>query len=461
MIGSKTTHTSLFLSFLVVTLACSPLLMVNGELVLLHYENFVIEPSQPPLIAEAQFDLNVYNEYILGIPETDAIGFRSDSRSYRLEIWSTARVEIYILDSSGFASDYREFLDNYVGDAPTTYSYFWICDGYFVFEFYNAVISPKLILFSDGVDATGKYLWTEGSATIEYNPYYQRIVGGDRTTNDTIHIFNLNASVCTFILDDEAYASYLIHPNVRPSTLGATVSIIDSTEISFSYNAEANTNYHLIIWHEEFHSSVNGSLVYTYDYVRGTFEHYWSLFLVILLLILTAVFIAFRKHTLPPTVWVMNKAKFYILTKPWKTVKSYFGEIRGESREIIDRMKGLSEADVATEDEISIHKRKLVAGLSLIIPFSIHRFYVGKYGSAIVSILVQLLTILFIYSGIDYIKIYIQTLLELGSNEAEGLGVGIIFLALGVITLFFYIIDIIATFAGVFKDKNKKLILNW
>jgi len=103
----------------------------------------------------------------------------------------------------------------------------------------------------------------------------------------------------------------------------------------------------------------------------------------------------------------------------------------------------------------------VVARLSLIIPFSIHRFVVGKYGTAIVSILVQLLTVLFIYSGIDYITIYLQTLQELGSNQAEGLGVGIIFLVLGVITLFIYIIDVIAAFLGVFKDKNKKLVLNW
>ncbi|NHJ84498.1 MAG: hypothetical protein FK734_03500 [Asgard group archaeon] len=452
MIGSKTNRTSLFLSLIVITLTCSPLLMVKGESVLLQYEDFVIAPSQPPLIAQAQFDLNINNEYVLGIPETDAIGFRSDSRYYRFEIWSTDRVEIYILDSSGYYSEYRDFLDNYVGSAPTSYSYYWLCYGYFVIEFYDESISPKLILFSDGEDVTGEYLWTEGSSAIEYKPYYQRIVGGDRTTNDTIHIFNLNASVSVFILDDSAYYAYLVHPNTRPSTFNAEIAILDATEITFSYQAEANTTYHLLIWHEEFHSRVYGSIVYTYEYVRGFFEHYWSLFFVILIIILVALFTVFRKYTLPPTVWIMTKAKLYIISIPWKAVKKYFGEIREEFRDSLDSMKGLNKDVELEKEEISPYKQNKVAGLSVIIPLSIHRFMVGKIGTGIVSILVQVVTILFIYSGIDYIQFFMA--------QEEGLGVGIIFLALSIVTLSFYIIDIVATFLGVFKDKNKKLVVN-
>ncbi|MHA1213241.1 MAG: hypothetical protein ACTSSH_12380, partial [Candidatus Heimdallarchaeota archaeon] len=216
MIASKASRLSLLLAVMVVTLTCTPLLLVQGETTILRYEDFFIEPSQPPILREANFDLNINNEFILGIPETDAIGYQSSTRTYRLEVWSSNRTELYILDSSGFYSDYMEFIDTYTGSAPTTYSYNWVSDGYFVVEFEDSSISPKLILFSDGVESTGRYVFSEGSSAIEYKPFYMKVTAGDRTTTDDVHIYNLNASVSFYILNDTQYENYFEFPNVEP-----------------------------------------------------------------------------------------------------------------------------------------------------------------------------------------------------------------------------------------------------
>ena len=448
MITSKATRTGIFFAFIAIALAISPMVLANAETIQLMYFDFSIEPSQPEIIAENAFTLNSDNDYINGIHEYDVAGFRSDSWTYYFEIWSTDRVEIYILDSTGYSSQYTEYLSIWLpGVRPDSYTAFYICDGYLRVEFAFVNVSPKLILISNDTDVTGNYLWTEGTDEIQYSPYHIHIVAGDRTTSDTVDIFNVNASVSIYILDVDQYDFYLVDPNIPPNSSNNIAYETDTLNTKLNYIAEAGEVYHILIWHEEFHDGVTGTIIYNYSYQRGFFENYWSLLLIIFLLIGMALFIVFRKQTLPPVVWTMGRAKYYLLEIPWKTTKEYFGDTREELSEILGKMRGVSEEE-EVDKIVSPHKRLTISLLSLIYPISLHRFIVGKIGTAIVSLLINALAILLFYSGFNQIL-----------NEA--IGVGIVFLVLGAILAFMYIVDIIAAFIGCFKDKNDKVIINW
>ncbi|MHA1655893.1 MAG: hypothetical protein ACTSWT_05160 [Candidatus Heimdallarchaeota archaeon] len=450
MNSTKLRHLSVIfvVTIAAVILVGVPFLTVRAETVQMAYYDFYIQPSRPEVIAESSFVLSAENQYVEGIPEDYAIGHRSDSGTYYLEVWSDARVEVYILDSSGFFSQYAEYISEFVGNnPPDPYTFFFICDGYLKVEF-STTISPKLIFFSEGVHVSGNYLLTEGTGEIIYQPYHMQIVGGDRTTFDTVHIFNLNASVNVYILDDDQYTSYKLTPQTPPSSLNSIAYETGITETKLNYTAEAGVTYHLIIWHYEFHDGVSGTLIYTYTYKPGFFESYWSLLLLVVLAIGLTLFLVFHKKTLPPVVWTFSKARFYVLKKPWEAFKKYLGEIKSNYIDISESVRGISDLEQYRKEKeiISPHNQWLVASLSLIFPLSLHHFIVKKFTNGIYSILLNVLAILlFLGAATEF------------SNQIIGLG--IIFLLLGVVLIVPYILDIVAAFVGVFKD-NKGRVIN-
>jgi hypothetical protein len=115
--------------------------------------------------------------------------------------------------------------------------------------------------------------------------------------------------------------------------------------------------------------------------------------------------------------------------------------------------------------------------LSLIYPLNIHRFIIGKIGSAIVSILSQALAIILFIGGLnqfipreiiwngdqtEIVDIIVYDLLKPGERlRWASTGVGIIYLIISFILIMMYIIDVIATFTGCLEDKKDKPILKW
>ncbi len=316
---------AVILSLMVIVLTISPIVMVNGETYTLINERFTIGPQQPELIAENDYNLTETNEYVLGIPDTDAVGTSSDSATYYFEITSTARVEIYFLDSgNGFLNDYKVFSDNWDGSAPaapTVYSYRLICDSYIVDSFtLDASVSPKLILFSNDTQVSGEYFWTEGLSAINYSPYYARSLGSDRPTEDSIHIFYANASIDAYVLTDSQYDVFLLNPNNEPTEFNSYASGV-GTDLYLNFTAPADENLHLILWHNLLRDGVTGSIIWNFSYQRTFIENYWSMFVVILLILAFVLTLIFQTKVLPPVVWTLSKVKYYLITLPWTYFK--------------------------------------------------------------------------------------------------------------------------------------------
>ncbi|NHK29783.1 MAG: hypothetical protein FK730_00430 [Asgard group archaeon] len=454
---SKAIRFSIIFAVMVVVLTCSPILHAQGETIQLMYFDFYIEPSQPPLIAEGTFNITAQDDYVFGVLEEETTGSRTSSFTYYFEMYSSAHCEVYILDSTGIFSQYSEYQTNFEGNAPTDYTYFYICDGYIQFNMTTS-ISPRLIIFTDGFDVTGSFFFSEGFGAIEYDPYYLRVKGGDYNTNDTLHVFNTNATVSTYLMDNDQYEDYLSTPNIRPSSSEAINSIEDVNELYLNYQTDKFTDYHILIWHEQYKEGVSGTLTYEYTFQRTFMENYWSLLVIIILLILVILFTVFRKYTLPPTVWTLEKLKKYVIEIPWREIKHYFGDIRDEFKEVMGRIRGVSEEELAEKHEISPHKRRVISLVSLAYPLSLHRFFVGKIGSAIVSIILQGLNVLFIIGAKTQIAIYQEEKL-LNIEELANFVLGIIFIILFVIIILIYIIDVVSTFIGVFEDNKKRRVM--
>ncbi|NHJ41115.1 MAG: hypothetical protein FK731_13875 [Asgard group archaeon] len=461
MIRSKATLYSFILAVMIAIISSTPILLAQGETIQLINVNFYIEPSRPPLIAEGTFNITAEDDYVFGVLEEETTGSRSDTFTYYFEMYSTDHCEIYILDASGAFSQYSEYQTNFAGDAPTDYTYFYICDGYIQFNMTTA-ISPRLIIFTDGLDVTGSFFWTEGFEAIEYSPYYIRIKGGDYTTNDTIHIYNTNASVSAFILDEDNYDDYLLDPNIKPSSEDSVSYVDQSLNLYLNYQPEIYKTYHIFIWHEEFRDGVSGILTYDYSFQRTFLHNYWSLFLILILLVLVVLFTVFRKYTLPPVIWASHKLKKYLLEIPWKEIKAYFGDISNESKDILARMRGVSEIEEEEIEkvEVSPHNRLVISLTSLVFPISLHRFLSGKIGTGIVSLLLQGFTAMFIIGSRTQISVYMADKL-LGIEEIANIALAVVFIILAIVLLTIYIIDVIAAFTGCFEDSKKRRILKW
>jgi hypothetical protein len=350
---SKPFRFSFIITILVIALSFSPILFSSGAVeVKLISEPFVIAASTPEILGEQDFTLNVDNDYIFGIPEETAVGTSVDSGEYHLEIWSTNRTEIYILDSA----DYLDYEQNFIGNAPTTYDYMYICDTYLELNFNNPSISPKLIIFSDGRDVNGSFFFSEDLAYANYDPHHVIAKGSDRQTTDYIKIFNVNATISAYLLTDEQYNDYQPDPDENPdnppSFLDTLLYTEDEIEIEFEFTAPAEENMHLIIWHEEYTGVVTGNIYWAYTYERTFMENYWSLFVVILLMVILVLFFVFQKQVLPPIVWSLTKLKYYCWTIPWRYIGKGLKWIWNGIVKLWKMMRGI-ELDEKFEEEVS------------------------------------------------------------------------------------------------------------
>ena len=330
---------------MVIVLTITPIVMTSGETYTLINERFTIAPQQPEIIAENDFNLTETNEYVIGIPASDAIGTASDSATYYFEMTSTDRVEIYFLDSGGgLITEYSTFADNWDGVSPAppaSYSYRLICDGYISHSFsLGGSVLPKLILYSNQTQVSGEYFWTEGLGEIEYSPYYMRSIGSDRVTEDSIRIFYANASVDSYILTESQYNTFKLNPNVEPTAFNSLTSG-SGTDYYLNFTAPSDENLHLIIWHNLLREGVSGSIIWNYDYQRTFGENYWSLIVVILLIIIFVLTFVFQKQVLPPIAWTLSKAKYYIFTIPWKYIKKGFSWLGKKISNLWKMMRGI------------------------------------------------------------------------------------------------------------------------
>lgn len=422
----KVRKSSLMLSVIILSLLVTPLLATKGETYQLVYSDFYIEASKPEVLAEMDFSLNNLNDYVFGLPLEAAVGTFTASRTYFFEIWTedNKRVEIFILDSN----DYLDYERDFIGAPPTAYFMHEICDGYRQLEFTNSSISPKLILYSEGEDVTGNFIWTEGLAEIIYQPYYQRILESDRTTQDSVQIFNVNASVSCYVMTQDEFDAYVGDPNDRPTVFSASVAAEeDSFNITLEFETikdpntdpEVENHYHLLIWHEEFYGGVSGTIIYEYEYARAFGETYWSLIFAILLLVCIVLFFAFQKVVLPPVVWSLSKLRYYVLSIPGKYIRETFFDLREELGSIWSKMKGVEEIEIEAEKEYSPHSRLLLLFQGIIGFIGLQRYMVGKTGTAIVF------TCTFGFLGIGYL------------------------------------IDLVAIITGSFYDSDDKQVFNW
>ncbi|NHJ32867.1 MAG: TM2 domain-containing protein [Asgard group archaeon] len=420
----KVRKSSLLLSVIILSLLITPFLATRGETYQLYYADFYIEASRPEVIAEMNFTLSGVNDYVFGLPENQAVGTtHTDSYSYFFEIWTenNKRVEIFILDSE----DYLDYERDFIGDPPTVYYMHEICDGYRQFSFTEAGISPKLILYSDGEVVNGNFIWTEGLTEIIYKPYYLRILESDRTTQDTVQIFNVNASVSCYILDQDQYDSFEQNSNNRPNLFSVYEGEEDSFNITLEFETvadpdtdpEVENHYHLLIWHEEFYGGVSGTLIYNYEYSRAFGETYWSLIIAILLLVTLILFFVFQKVALPPIIWTLTKLRYYVITIPFREIKATFFDLRDEFSCIWTKMRGIQEIELEEED--SPHGKLLLVFQALIGFIGLQRYSVGKIGSGIVF-----------------------------TCTLGFLGVG-------------YLIDLVAIFTNCFYDSDDKRISKW
>ncbi|NHJ04727.1 MAG: hypothetical protein EAX90_07885 [Candidatus Heimdallarchaeota archaeon] len=346
---------AIILSLFVITSSFLQFFAASGETYTLVNEQFFIPPQQPEVIAEDTFNLTDDVEYVIGIPITDAIGGRSETNSYYFEMESTDRVEVYFLDSSeyygGDVSDYEEYADSWSGigsPAPTVYVHRIICDGYIQqeFNFTGTSITPSLILYSNQTDVSGKYFWSEGLDETIYTPYYIHSVASDRETTDLIHIFYVNGSIDAYILSDFQFLSWKNNINNHP------LSSLDSASgvnLTLEFTASEENDVHLLIWHKYLHDGINGSLIWNYEYQRTFGENYWSLFLVIFLIIIFVLSFVFQKQVLPPIVWTFTKTKYYLWTIPWKYIKKAFVWLGSAIAKVWRKMRGIQE-DIDEED---------------------------------------------------------------------------------------------------------------
>jgi len=323
------------------------------------------------------------------------------------------------------SNDYLDYEQTFIGDPPSVYFLHEICDGYRRLEFSNSSISPKLILYSDGVVVNGNFIWTEGLSETIYQPFYRRILESDRTTQDSVQVFNVNASVSCYIMDQDQYDSYAQDPNTKPATFNVLEYEEDSFNISLDFETLADpdptedNDYHLLIWHEEFYGGVSGTIIYNYEYTRGFVETYWSLIFAVLLLIVLVLFFAFQKFTLPPIVWTLSKLKYYIISVPWREIKATYFDLAEELGNIWSKLRGVEELEIEAEKECSSYSRFLVLFQAIIGFVGLHRYMVGKIGTAVVF-----------------------------TFTLGFLGIG-------------YLIDLIAVITGTFYDSEEKKVKNW
>ncbi|MHA1171593.1 MAG: TM2 domain-containing protein [Candidatus Heimdallarchaeota archaeon] len=421
----KVRKSGLMLSVIILSLLITPFLATKGETYQLFYSDFFIEPSKPEVIAEMDFTLDNLNDYVFGLPQAAGVGTFTDSRTYFFEIWTedNKRVEIFILDSS----DYLDYERDFIGDPPTVYFMHEICDGYRQLEFSDSSISPKLILYSEGEVVTGNFIWTEGLSETIFQPYYQRILESDRTTQDFVQIFNVNASVSCYIMTQDEFDIYIDDPNDRPNLYNVYQGEEDSFNITLEFetlkdpdtNPEVENHYHLLIWHEEFYGGVSGTIIYDYEYARAFGETYWSLIFAILLLLCIVLFFVFQKVALPPVVWTLSKLRYYVISIPVREIKATFSDLGSELGCIWAKMKGVEEQEVDEEKECSPHKRLLLLFLAIIGFLGIQRYLVGKIGTGVVF-----------------------------TCTLGFLGIG-------------YLIDLVAIITGCFYDSYEKQVLNW
>ncbi len=351
---------AVILSIMVIVLTVSPIVMVNGETYTLFNERFTISPQQPEVIAQNEFSLTATNEYVFGIPSREAVGTVTDSSTYYFEINTTARVEIYFLDSgNGFLNDYIVFSNNWDGSAPappSVYSHRLVCDSYIAASFsLNSTVKPKLILYSNNTEVSGEYFWSEGLSFVDYSPFYMRSLGSDRPTEDSIHIFFANASVNVYLLNEVQYTYFVNHSNIQPSPVNSSKSGI-GTDLFLNFTAPADEKLHLILWHNLLHDGVTGSIIWNFSYQRTFFENYWSLFIVILLILAFVLTLLFQSKVIPPVAWTLNKAKYYLFKVPWKYIKKGFKWLVSNIVILWKRLRGIElddeEIEETKEDEI-------------------------------------------------------------------------------------------------------------
>ncbi|MHA1123987.1 MAG: hypothetical protein ACTSO7_01095 [Candidatus Heimdallarchaeota archaeon] len=389
MSTSKTFRLSIIISLAVIALTFSPILFASGAVeTKLISEQFVIEASAPEILGDADFSLTEDNDFVFGIPEEYSVGTTTDTAEYHLEVWCTNRTEVYILDSTGgLASDYLQYEQNFVGDAPTTYDYLVLCDGYIEFDFYDPFINPKLIIFSDGRPVNGSFYFSEDLAYVTYEPHHIVSKGSDKATQDHIQIFNVNATISAYLLSEEQYNNYLPDPAVNPVAPPghSEVLLYNESQINmeFYFTAPAEDYTHLILWHEEYTGVVTGNIYWGYTYERTFMESYWSLLLVVLLIIIMVLFFVFQKQALPPVVWTANKLKHYLISIPWKYVKITAGELRDELVCIWVKLRGI-DLDEDLLETSSEHNQVLVIFQALIGFLGLQRYMVGKISTGIV-----------------------------------------------------------------------------
>ncbi|MBD3190130.1 MAG: hypothetical protein GF308_05780 [Candidatus Heimdallarchaeota archaeon] len=328
-------------------LAFSTVIFVVGENYTLVKDDFLMDPSQPPIISEASFSLNEDNEYVYGIPQSNSVGGLSEAENgaHYFEMWSSGRVEVYFLDSL----EYLAYSQPWPGTPPEEYSFQAVCNGYLKFEFNAGNMIPKLVLLSDDEEVTGRYFWSEGLTAKQYSPYYLEVRGSDRTTQDTLRIFNVNASITAYVLTQDQYESYQTDPHEEPQTFNS-YAYESGTNITLQFDGIGEESLHLLLWHEELHGRVSGSMLWEYSYQRTFLENYWSLFLVIFLIILVVVFAIFQKVLVPPVVKGLSLVKCYVITIPWISIKQGFSWLWTQVVILWARLRG--EEDEGEEESI-------------------------------------------------------------------------------------------------------------
>jgi hypothetical protein len=331
MIKSRTTLLKVISSIFLAVMIFTPILSVTAERYTLINENFIIEPSQPEVFSETSFSLDEFNDYTFGIPMEDSIGGKSETEdgSHYFEMNTDGRVEVFFLLSMAYLS-YEASFD---GSAPTSdiYSFHATCDGYLQYEFDGGDNFYVIIIWSDELDISGEFFWSESLDATIYHPYVITAKGSDRETQDVVEILNVNASITLYILDENQWENYYEEnidgepePIYSPPSSSESLVSISGTSLELNFTAPPEENLRIIIWHEELHDRVHGSLIYWYNYQRTFWENYWSLLVVIALLIILTLFIVFQKTVLPPIVWTANKLKYYLITVPWEAIKKAF-----------------------------------------------------------------------------------------------------------------------------------------
>lgn len=339
---------SIFISSLFIfLLTFSTVIFVVGENYILVKDDFIIPSSQPPIISESSFSLNEDNEYVYGVPGSNAIGGLSDAENggHYFEIWSSDRIEVYFLDSS----QYSAYTEPWLGASPEEYSFRVICNGYLKFEF-NAAGFQYLVLLANNT-VTGRYFWSEGLDATQYSPYYLEVQGSDRTTKDTLRVFNVNASITAYILTEDQYDTYELDPNTPPTTFDC-YAYESGTDFALEFDGLVEEPLHLLLWHEELHGQVSGSMRWEYSYQRTFLENYWSLILVIFLIILVGVFAIFQKVLVPPVIKGLSIAKCYVITIPWLAIKQGFSWLWRKGKTLWTKLRGEEKYDEESESII-------------------------------------------------------------------------------------------------------------